>query len=189
MLLSKGSGDVQNRYEDLQNEVGSVYILIIDSGSRMAKTIKSVTKHPYNHSSIAFDKSLKEMYSFNTGGFIVEDLKSTYQSSAKFSLYRVDLPKATIIKMKQEVNSTIENADSYKYNWKGLITAAFDKESRQDGQFFCSEYVAYLFEKCGVPILDKPLGLVKPYDFAKSKYAKFIYRGTVKHYRPERINK
>lgn len=59
-----------------------VYILLTDTGTLFTKSIKKYTKAPYNHASIAFDPTLKEMYSFGrknpsnpiNGGFVKEDV-------------------------------------------------------------------------------------------------------------------
>ena len=42
----------------------NVYILLTDTGSLFTRLIKRFTNSPYNHVSIAFDKSLNTLYSF-----------------------------------------------------------------------------------------------------------------------------
>jgi hypothetical protein len=164
-----------------------VYVLIIDSKSAFSKAIKGVTKAPYNHSSISFDKSLSNMYSFNTGGFIIEDLKKTYIPDATFSLYRTNVSKKIIDNMKRLADKVFSEEDKYRYNWAGLGGVLLKREVKRDNAFFCSEFVAYLFQSAGLDIFGKPISLVKPYDFAKNKNFEFVYRGKVKNFNPSKI--
>lgn len=45
-------------------EEGKIYLLLSDTGTVLTKLIKTYTKMPYNHASIAFDSKLREVYSF-----------------------------------------------------------------------------------------------------------------------------
>ena len=63
--------------EENNNEIlEKVYILLIDSKSFISP-IKKITKAPYSHASISFDKSMEELYSFNfkMKGMLKENLK------------------------------------------------------------------------------------------------------------------
>lgn len=164
-----------------------VYILIIDSKSRFSKVIKGITKDPYNHSSISFDKSLTSMYSFNVGGFIDESLKDTYVPQASFSLYRTKVKKSSVDIMQKLANKIASDETKFKYNWTGLGGVILNKEIKRDNQFFCSEFVAYLLKNSGNDLFSKPVSLVKPYDFAKNKNFEFVYRGLVKNYDPSKL--
>lgn len=41
-----------------------IYVLLTDTGTVLTKIIRSFTKDPLNHASIAFDQDLNEVYSF-----------------------------------------------------------------------------------------------------------------------------
>lgn len=172
--------DTQYRY---------VYVLIINSGSGFSKVLKRFSGDPYNHASISFDKSLSKMYSFNANvnGMVAEDLKRDYIPEANFSLYRTRVTRKQYDEMKAIAEEMLSDKEKYKYNFKGLAGVLLNKPMGGENEFYCSEYVAYLFQKVKAPFFNKDVSLIKPYDFAKNKFFNFCYRGTVKGYSPDRV--
>jgi len=187
LLLESG---VDVFYEDVR-DMQPIYVLVSNTKSRVAKVITNVTNTPYNHASISFDKNLNNMYGFNmNGGINIENLYENYAPDATFSLYRINVPIVHFQSMKQKAEAMYSHRDEYKYSFKGLISYLTGKQiTKSNKEFFCSQFVTWLFESNGIKIFKKPAWKVSPYDFATNKNFQFIYRGKVKNYHPDRVKK
>jgi hypothetical protein len=97
-----------------------IFILLTDTETILTRLIKSYTKKPYNHASIAFDAELMEVYSFGRksaknpfiGGFVREDIDSVIFRQADCALYSLNITAAEFQKMYQyiqEIASEKEN--------------------------------------------------------------------------------
>ena len=173
------------------NKFYDIYILIIDTKKPIiSNAIKMVTDAPYNHASISFDSSLTKLYSFNLDkdGPVVEDLKKTYNPEAVFSLYRLKVTGRQYINMVKVVKKVF-HSNEYKFNFRGMLLSTLSLTSESDTSFFCSQFVAWVLQSVGINALNKPIDKIVPYDFTKSKMLKFVYRGKVKNYSPDKIEK
>lgn len=95
-----------------------VYILLTDTGSLMSRMIKKVTGSVFNHSSIAFDESLNQLYSFGLGDtgsvpmFSIESKDNTYLKRYKkvpSQVYAVFVTNEQYTAMKYKVNEFVKN--------------------------------------------------------------------------------
>lgn len=101
-----------------------VYIVLSDTGTLFTNLIKSYTRAPYNHASIAFDSELKEMYSFGRknprnplhGGFVKEDVLTgtySYYPETTCVIYKLSVTDREIEKMKRILNVFIRKNDKF----------------------------------------------------------------------------
>ena len=171
-----------------------VYVFLVNSRTGMSKVIKHFTKQPYNHASLSFDKSLTQMYSFTMAkahGFTKENIYSSYNKNAEFSLYKIAVPQNALVAMKDAINNVQKFEEEYKYSTKGLLGFVFkrhqDKFNTKEKAMFCSQFVARMFATAGMKITDKNDYEIRPYDFARNKNFKFCYRGTVANFDPTKI--
>ena len=172
-----------------------VYILLTDTGTLFTRTIKLYTKARYNHVSISFDRDLNSLYSFGrlnpynpvNGGFVQENIrKGTFARfrNTTFSLYEFDIDEETFFKMKKMINEFETNRELYKYNLLGLIAVILNIPFEREKAFFCSQFVAFLFQKSGADIFGKPCSLVTPVDFLNHREMKLVSRGKLSEYKP-----
>ena len=177
-----------------------VYIVLTDTGSLMSRMIKKVTGSAFNHSSIAFDESLNQLYSFGLGDtgsvpmFSIESKDNTYLKRYKkvpSQVYAVFVTNEQYTAMKYKVNEFVKNKKKYRYNWVGLLGYTLNKPIEIPNKMFCSEFVDNMFKFVDVDLTGKAPGLVEPFDFAKSK-SKQIYKvfdDSLDKYKPEEIRK
>lgn len=176
----------------------NVYLLFTDTGSVLNNLIKRYTKAPYNHTSIAFDIELKELYSFGRlnpanpllAGFVKEDIHSgTFARFAEtnFSLYSFEVDEHTYNRMVAVIRDFERQKEKYRYNFIGLFGVMANRPIERQYAYFCSQFVATVFQRSGIEIFDKPPSLVRPDDFIKSGQLKYMYHGKLRDYNPELV--
>lgn len=171
-----------------------IYILLTDTGTVLNRLIKMYTKDPYNHVLIAFDKELNELYSFGRkkhynpiiGGFVKENIDNVIFSNAKCAVYCLeDIDDITYLRIREYIKLFELNRDTYRYNFLGLFGIMLNIHIQRCDAFFCSQFVASVFEYSGRPIFDKPCVFVTPGDFVTNANRLFarIYSGNLNEYR------
>lgn len=176
----------------------NIYLLFTDTGSVLNNLIKRYTKAPYNHTSIAFDIELEELYSFGRinpsnpliAGFVKEDIHSgTFArfEETNFSLYSFEVDERTYNRMIEVIREFERQKEKYRYNFIGLFGVIANRPIERQYAYFCSQFVATVFQRSGIEIFDKPPSLVRPDDFIKSGKLKYLYHGKLKDYNPEHV--
>ncbi len=173
----------------------SVYIMLTDTGTLFTKSIKKYTKAPYNHASISFDRNLQELYSFGrknpsnpiNGGFVKEDVfKGTYSKYPETTcvIYRLDVSKRDIDKMRRVLNVFKKNESKFLYNLLGVIGVSLKEPVEFSNSYFCSQFVAEVLHRSGIRLWDKPPVLVTPDDFRSNENFHHVYEGKLFEYGP-----
>lgn len=168
----------------------SIYILLTQTGSLFTKTIQRYTEAPYNHVSIAFDISLREVYSFGRkhprnplyGGFVKEDVYyGTYRYFPKTTcmLFRLDVSSEELNRVKQVISSFENNKQLYRYNLIGLFGVVVNYPVEIKNAYFCSQFVAEVLKKSGIDLWNKPSALITPNDFLDQQALQIIYEGNL----------
>lgn len=168
---------IQQAYQTVEN--GYVYIVLSDTGSPASELISIFTKKRYNHVSIAFDKQLKTMVSYNNGEKVFppglnseKPCNFRKKENACMIVYRL---KATA-EQKRNMISKVEqiNREGSSYNTIGLLL----KHSFQPNIMYCSQFVYYLLCEGGIAYFDKKIECVKPMDLVELDYKRkleFVY--------------
>lgn len=175
-----------------------IYVLLTDTGSRMANIIKKVTKSSFNHVSLSFDSSLSKLYSFGVGdnnkkmSFAIESKDKSYierHGNVNSQLLVVLINKHDANKMKFKLDEFLVKKDKLSYNWAGLIGYIIGKPIEITNKMFCSEFVDNMFKYVGIDLTNRQSGLVSPSDFSKSMNNRIykVYEGELKNYTPRRI--
>lgn len=170
-----------------------IYILLTDTGTFFSKLIKMYTKAPLNHVSIAFDSALQEVYSFGqkpsrnpfTAGFMREeverDLMCADGKPTVCALYRCMVDSATFSRIRARIITMMFNEAQYTYNLLGVLGIPLKLQVEREKAYFCSQFVASLFEDCGLRIVDKPAAAVEPDDFRRSEVLELIFKGDLRN--------
>ena len=171
-------------------DVGNkIYILLTDTKTNFSKVSKFITKAPYNHVSIAFDRNLDEIYAYaisNDNGMRGGIMRETKEelNGAHYSLYEMNVSLETMFKIKSRVIELYENVEDTKYNYLGLINAIFKREifkSDEKSMMFCSQFVVELLRSADIQLMSKRgSSTVTPYDLVKDKLLRFVKRGILK---------
>ena len=178
-------------------EEKKIYLLLTDTGTAFTRLIKSYTKKPYNHASIAFDADLEEVYSFGRktpknpfiGGFVREDIDSVLFRQADCAIYSLTVTNEDLQKMKQFIQLIAANKELYRYNLIGLFGVIVKKPIKRKNAFFCSQFVASVLKESNEINFDKDVCLVQPSDLLRSANFELIYEGRLREYQSRDIAK
>jgi len=177
----------------------NVYILLTDTGSLFTRLIKRFTNSPYNHVSIAFDKSLNTLYSFGRkhpynpfwGGFVKESIYAgTFKrfKNTKCMLLKFEVSEEEYHSLLNNVEFFVEHENEYSYNLMGVVGAYFNKEVPRKNAYFCSEFVAHVLYQSNLKFWNVPPYMVRPYDFGTDDRFEVIYEGRLHDYATQHRN-
>src|SRR5690606_5219823 len=138
----------------------TVYIVLTDTGTLFTKTIKAFTQKPYNHASIAFDRRLQDVYSFGRkkltnplrGGLIKENYDDHFYRQTQAAIFACTLNQHDYDNIYRRVQRMYRHPHKFKYNLLGLFGILFHKRIERAHAFFCSQFVAHLFESIDSPL-------------------------------------
>ena len=190
-ILSEG-------YINLLSESGGkkkkVWVVLINGDGFISRQIKKFSKGRFCHAAISLDPTLTKCYSFNfdfvrdkmkisfVNGLFEENFHTFYGQDSYYSLYSMEVDELTYRRLENSLNYFINRKNELKYNFEGIIRYLLGKPVEKQDKMFCSEFVAHVFQMSGINIFNKPLGLIAPGDFAKTKMLKFERRGKVKNF-------
>lgn len=152
-----------------------MYIIISNTGSAASELISMFTMKQYNHASIAFDRELKTIISYNGGvnvyppGLNPETVEAFHQKDdASILVYRI----AATPEQKQLIADKVKdiNRDGSAYNILGLVT----KHSLKPNIMFCSQFVYQMLDAADLAYFRKKDGQVRPTDFVELDYYKHL---------------
>lgn len=172
-------------------------MVMTQSGTLLARTIKFYTKKPYNHISLGFDKNLEEIYSFGRkhprnplfGGFVNEGINEGFYKVFKNTtckIYMLEITDEEYAKLEQNINLFKNKRDKYKYNVLGLIALMFGIPLKRKNHYFCSQFAARVLYSSHIIDFDKDYSLVKPYDFDNIENTILVYEGKLSEYSPQK---
>lgn len=155
----------------------SIYLVMSQTGSMLSRTIKLISRKNYNHISISLSEDLNYMYSFGRrkaynpfiGRFVIEGVDMGAFLRFKDTVCRVikvDVTDSQYEMLCSNIYDMIENKDAYKYNFLGLLLAAFNVRVTFDNKFYCSEFVKYIMEKSDIDVSVLP-EIPHPTDFMR----------------------
>ena len=134
-----------------------VYVTFFHTGTKLANTIKKATHAMYTHCAIAFDNTMRAMYSFGSkhqekhgamkgNGFEIDTYQSYfYSEKCPNTQYRVQVAfvqKPDFDAMKTKVRYFIQNQAKFTYDKIGLIKYLLHMNSEKQWAYFCSGFVA-----------------------------------------------
>lgn len=150
-----------------------IYLAVSNTGSAASEMISVFTRKQFNHVSLAFDRDLKTIISYNGGdnvyppGMNAETLEFFHQKAGA-SLLVYSLP--VTVAQKQAIAEKIAeiNREGSAYNMVGLVS----KHSAKPNIMFCSQFVYTMLKQAGVAYFDMKPGEVRPTDLIEQDYYK-----------------
>lgn len=172
------------------NRDKEIYVLLTDTGTVLTKIIRRFTKDPLNHASIAFDSDLNEVYSFGRknpnnpffAGFVKEDVRGDFFEDSMCELYRCTVSQTVYNNLRAQVLHFEQHQDMYKYNLVGMLGVVFNIEWERRYSYFCSQFVATIFQRSGMSLVDKSPLLVTPGDLQHTPELELVYQGRLHAY-------
>jgi len=170
----------------------NLYILLSHTGTLFTQAIKLYTKAPYNHTSIALNEDLSDIFSFGrknpanpfAAGFINENETGIYDyfKDTTCAIYKLEVDAEIYDRVKLSILLFESEKESYKYNLIGLLGVLANSPVKRKNAYFCSQFVSTVLEQNGVKLFDKPAELVIPNDFQSCKELNLIYQGRLLDY-------
>ncbi|WP_236707992.1 hypothetical protein [Brevibacillus choshinensis] len=173
------------RVNEMVDKENHIYIVLSDTGTWFTKIIQLYTKAPLNHASIAFDPELNEVYSFGrknpmnpfVGGFVKEDMRGGLFKDATFAVYRCSMSESQFLTIRNIVQHIERESHLYKYNLPGLLGVMMNIPVAPERAYFCSQFVASVFEQAGARLVPKCAALTTPSDLERSGALELMFRG------------
>lgn len=167
-----------------------VYIVLTETKTLLSRAIHLYTQHNFTHVSISFDSELQEMYSFGRkrennpfiGGFVHENPSSNLLGEANCAIYACTVTNEQYTTLKNSIQYYKQFKDAYKYNFIGLFGVVCRLKLKRENAFFCSQFIATLFEQVGLSLCGRCPFFIKPNDFMDFPYLSLVYEGKIKNY-------
>lgn len=170
-----------------------VYIVVSQSGTRISKALKHVTRDPYNHVSLALDPALQQMYSYGRrrlknpfiGGFVRETPQTGvfgHFRETEAVVVRLPMNGAAYDTLQARMREMYKNRTAYGYDYLGVFLAFFGKSKRRERKSYCSKFVAGELQTAGVMKTDKRV--FRPMDFLALPRGETVFSGKLRAYKP-----
>lgn len=170
-----------------------VYIIVSRTDTVLGRMIRKSLGVPFNHCSIATDRSLSCFYSIGRkgvynplrAGFVRESKDAGFfkiHSNAQIAVLRVAVTEEQLQALEQRLSEVQARAAQIHYSLLGLIYCYFGISVKRENKYFCSQFVAELLQSAGIELLQKPSTLTRPHDFLQLPEAETIYTGTFQNY-------
>lgn len=170
-------------------EIKSIYVILMNTGTLLSRTIKLITRYEYSHVVLSLDDSYTKLYSFGrkhiynflNAGLVTYGIESEFFKKYKNTrciIYELKVNEEKYNKLKLVLEDYEKNMNMYHYDIKGLLIRYFYTNARsRDNYYVCSQFVATVLQTAGICNFDKPLKLVKPYDFNSIPDLEKVYEG------------
>lgn len=170
-----------------------IYIVISQTETGFARTIRKFGHVRYNHASIALDKELYQMYGFartEQYGYLCARL--VRETTDRFMVGATDGIPVVIFEIpvtdiqykwvKNEINR-IKEDPSYRYNLFSVLSYPVIKGFSSYKSFTCIEFVLYILQELGKDF-DEPISKYTPDQFLEMFNGYICYEGDLLKYMP-----
>jgi hypothetical protein len=176
---------------------GKMYFLFTDTDSQFAKIAIKLTKDPYNHVAVCFDKQLNTLITYledDNDGLNRENVMLKYNNKAQFELYSINITEGQLEQILAILKDMTEKGSTYDLQsalLKSGLQIKFKSSNNKDGVYsmFCSQFVYHLIREIGaedkVFLYKKDPEFVTPYDIVKMSNKhnfKFVNSGNLFNY-------
>ena len=169
-----------------------IYVVLTYTGTWLSKTIKTVTRHEFVHTSISLDETLQAMFSFGRrrvdnpliGGFVKERINQGIYKKFKDTqseVYELEISDEGYEHIEDIIQHMLQHKEKYNFNFIGLIFAGLHKKIEFKHSFYCAEFVKYILENGKLDLSYLPEA-IRPIDFQNLRNAKLVYKGMLRDY-------
>ena len=151
-----------------------IKIVLSQTNTIISKTLKALSKKPYNHISISFEDDCSTMFSFGRkitwfpliGGFIKEDINSgvfKMHPETKCKIYKFEVSDEDYGTITMRLKDFLAKPEKYKYSFLNVFLIRLNIPYQREYHYVCSSFVSYLLEDI-IPF-KKEISLVTPDDY------------------------
>ncbi len=167
-----------------------IYLIFSKTGTWLSQVINVFSDTKYIHTSLSFDSTFTEMYSFGrtnpdnpfSGGFVKESLyEGVYKKfpQCECLIYKVRITEEQYFNLRQALKEFEKNKYKYKYNFIGLFGVLFNIPLKRRRHYFCTQFVSELLEKSKICHFDKSPELMRPTDLFNIANKEIIFQGLI----------
>lgn len=171
-----------------------IYILISQTHTGFAGTVRRFGKVKYNHAAIALDESMIELYAFARPkhsavllGRLVQESVFRY-TLGKYSCVNVMIFRLPVTDEQfdwiRDTIKRIKDSREYIYNLFSVLSTPLTGGFATYKAFSCIEFVMYLLQGLGYP-MDKPLYRYRPDDLIPLLSEAVYYEGNLLEYKQD----
>ena len=147
----------------MENNCKYVYVIISQTNTFLGKMIRLFTFNNFNHTSLALNEELNDMYSFArynlysplAGGFVTEK-PGRYISPNQGTLikvFKIPVSAQSYAEIENDIHFFARNQNKMIYNTIGAMLLLFHKEVHIKNTYTCVEFVASILDIKGVTTL------------------------------------
>lgn len=167
-----------------------IYLVFSKTGTWLSRLINIFSETKYVHSSISFDSTFREMYSFGrtnpnnpfSGGLVEENLyDGVFKkfSNSECLIYRIKVTEPQFELLELEIDYFLRDKEKYRYNFIGLFGVLLNKPLKRKHHYFCSQFVSEVLMKGNVFEATKKPELVKTTDLFLIENMELVYQGYI----------
>lgn len=158
-----------------------IYVVFSSTPYRIGKTIRQITREPFNHVSIALDPHREQMYSFARryyrlplwGGF-VREFPSRFLVKGKpthFKVCRLPVSPEQYNQIKEQLERMFRHKERYLYNHLSVLASPFRRVIPLRDAYTCVEFCTACLQALGYPFQTGRYYSVGDLEEALSPYA------------------
>jgi len=167
-----------------------IKIVLTQTNTVISKTLKFLSKKPYNHISISFEDDCSTMFSFGrkitwfplVGGFVKENIESgvfKMHPETKCKIYKFEVTDDDYDIISIRLNDFLAKPGKYRYSFLNVFLIRLNIPYQREHYYVCSSFVSYLLK--GIIPLQKEISLVIPDDY-NNLNLKSVYEGRLFEY-------
>lgn len=167
-----------------------IKIVLTQTNTVISKTLRLVSKKPYNHISISFEDDCSTMFSFGRkinwfpliGGFVKENPNSgvfKMHPETKCKIYKLEVTEADYNIISKRLNKFLKDPKSFRYSFLNVFLMYFNIPLQRQYYYVCSSFVSYLL--WGIIPFKKEISLVVPDDYNTLELQE-VYEGKLTDY-------
>lgn len=169
----------------------AIYVVISRTQTGFAKWIRRIGGLQYNHSALALDAELSELYAFSRPqhhaifqGRLVRETLNRYTMDGKIGIpvvvFKLPVLNEDYEKLKREIQE-ISCDSEYIYNLFSVLTYPFTHGFATYKSYNCTEFVAHVLKDMKYP-LPKPAYEYRPDDLIEILKPHLIFDGDLRDY-------
>lgn len=171
-----------------------IYIVLSQTTSVVAKSLKKVLKNEYTHMSLSFHKDLSKMYTFARvvrenpfmGGPTTEKLQDYFfgkkNTTLKMKVYRIPITSEQKQKAIQFIKTVFTDTEGYRYNFLQPLEVLFKKPVPIYKTYVCSAFVYQVLKEGEIFHSDELQYFVTPERLGEALRDHLFYSGPIYSY-------
>lgn len=132
----------------MQADIEQVYLVFCNSRLPLSPIIRMVTRGRWSHIALMCDANTV-LEATGSHGVGKTPLESLIARSTEYCIVEVNVPRGTHAKLCRAGSTQLGK----KYDWWGIVGLSLNRDWQDPTDWWCSEYVAWMFEQAGSPLI------------------------------------